>query len=241
MQTTTRSKYEYRVVRYFLLAVGCCQLLVTLWPDQFASASIIGKWGYVVSSLKQVENDLHSTWTTDELEIEIEEEKPISIVHCYNSSYCCGEWTVNADPWVQHHPHWETVMENDTSFCFAPIQNENKTQFLQHVHFLQWGIDVRETNPQDPILPYDYPYPINCSDLAPTISISSGFGASMSFLYNSFWWAVQNERPFQIQKRGPWMLTTIIHGPTVKIRMSLASICLCHPAPETGLMFLEWN
>ncbi|CAB9518930.1 expressed unknown protein [Seminavis robusta] len=151
---------------------------------------------------------------------------PSNPVYCYNSSFCCGRWDVDADPWWIHHPDWQVVPDvediTDVGFCFAPIQNLDHKQTMQQLHLQQWGVDIGERNANvslqelSSIIPESYNFTdstnntnaINCSNLVTTVPISSGYGASMSFLYGTFWFAFTQHLPFQIIKRGPWMYAT---------------------------------
>lgn len=91
---------------------------------------------------------------------------------------CCGIWNVNADEWWLHHPHYEVSLENQTHFCFTPIQNQIKVNFLQQLHEVQWNSD--------------------CTEVEKSVDMNSGYGAGISWLLYSFWHAYSNQKPFQI-------------------------------------------
>lgn len=136
-------------------------------------------------------------------------------VNCYNHTFCCGDWNVNADHWWIHHPHWEVVTEDERSFCFSPMQGQTeRVKFLKKLHWMQWNVDITydyttDTRDVSKALPEDYRFTVNCSNAAPSIPISSGYGASIGHLQNAFWYAWSNTKPFHYLRRGPWIYKTL--------------------------------
>ena len=150
-----------------------------------------------------------------------------SPVYCYNVSFCCGRWNVDADRWWIHHPHWVVALEDPkVGFCWTPTQDHDKQDFLRQLHQLQWGVDITDhvavavavagqeleattTSESFSSLSswknHSTEGVTNCSNLVTTVPISSGYGASLRFLFSSFWYAYTHQRPFQIIQRGPWM------------------------------------
>jgi hypothetical protein len=72
-------------------------------------------------------------------------------------------------------------MENDTHYCFEPVQNPEKAAFLRHLHQHQ---------------EWDNP---NCTNVERSVEVNSGFGASTTWLQKAFWHALRkSNKPFQI-------------------------------------------
>jgi len=101
---------------------------------------------------------------------------------------CCVAWDVDADPWWLHNPTWEISRENESTQCFAPMQNKEKAAFFQTLYDLQWK------NTTD------------CSQIISSTQVNSGYSASINWLAYSFLKALQEQRPFQIDQHDvPWL------------------------------------
>ena len=107
------------------------------------------------------------------------------------ASECCALWDIDGDDWWLRHPDWQVSRENATTFCFQPIQDETKANFMKNLHELQqWAKG-------------------NCSQVEKTVHISSGFGASKAWLLESFWHAYKHGKPFQlIHGKRKWLYAT---------------------------------
>jgi hypothetical protein len=98
----------------------------------------------------------------------------------YLREYCCASWDVAGDDWWLHHPDWEVSLENDTHYCFSPIENEERANFLRELHTFQWDDS-------------------NCSNIEMSTEINSGFGAGSTWLAAGLRHAyLKSKKPFQI-------------------------------------------
>lgn len=122
---------------------------------------------------RQTDNSIKEGYNSDG-----SDQEPVICTKNETTRQCCGTWNVSADDWWLHNPDWEITVENETTFCFSPIQDPQQTAFLQNLHKLQWHS--------------------NCSNLETTTEINSGLGASVSWLIQSFFHAYGNNHPFQI-------------------------------------------
>ena len=120
-----------------------------------------------------------------------------SPLHCNsNHTQCCASWNVNADKWWLHHPDWEVTVENETSYCFAPMSNREKARYFSDVHKVQWGIsDDNATVGR-----------VDCSKARQIWQIGSGWGAASNWVLKPFLHAYRNHTPFQLSKAHlPWL------------------------------------
>jgi hypothetical protein len=90
---------------------------------------------------------------------------------------------------------------NPTWAFVGPTPDVAKRDFLLRLHKLQWGDSNSKSNSNSSTSTTT----VNCSNLITTVPISSGYGASLGFLYSTFWFAYTRGYPFQVVKRGPWM------------------------------------
>jgi hypothetical protein len=94
--------------------------------------------------------------------------------------FCCAEWDISSDDWWLNRPDWEVSSENDTHYCFSPIEDSAKASYLRYLH-------TRQSND------------VNCTDLEKSVEINSGYGASTTYLTKAFWHALKKtNKPFQI-------------------------------------------
>lgn len=121
---------------------------------------------------------------------------------CHNEShhdkpkeYCCATWDVSSDDWWLHRPEYDISLENETHYCFSPIDNLDRASFLRQLHDFQWNN-------------------VNCTDIEKSTEINSGFGASTTFLKEGFWHAwKQSRKPFQIiHNYRRWLYSTNNHS-----------------------------
>ncbi|CAB9511758.1 expressed unknown protein [Seminavis robusta] len=114
-------------------------------------------------------------------------------VKCQNTSSsveCCASWDVDVDQWWLHRPDWEVSREDKESFCFSPIRDQIRAQFMRDLHERQWVTG-------------------KCSEVQRSDMVHSGWGFGMSWLAYSFWHAHRNNKPFQIAKsEDAWMYAT---------------------------------
>lgn len=94
---------------------------------------------------------------------------------------CCAPWNIQADEWWLHKPDYEVSLENETHFCFAPVSDSEKANFLRRIHRRQWSNGGR------------------CDQLETSVETNAGFGASHRWLVLSFFHAHKNDKPFQIE------------------------------------------
>lgn len=202
-----------RLARKVIVLVAVCHLLSL----NSKTVTNLQSWG----NLSEVQRSMEAVWSDYLLDnnggatTSSSSSSIPSPVQCVNTTYCCGRWDVNADDWWQHRPHWGVVQQDDTTFCFAPFKNPNRTAMLRGLHWTQWNVDI--TDPQltesvDAVakpLPgppdYETAYTVNCSNLCTVQPISSGYGASLGHLSSTFWYAFTRHIPFQVAKRGPWL------------------------------------
>ena len=111
-------------------------------------------------------------------------------------------------------------------------QSQHRTAMIKRLHWQQWGVNISDiynhlishngtgsnhypgrNQPQElvdlakvlVINTTTSTSTVNCSDLVHTPSISSGYGATLQWMYSTFWFAYTRQRPFQMAKRIPWL------------------------------------
>ncbi|CAB9518929.1 expressed unknown protein [Seminavis robusta] len=233
--TSSTGMKVFRLVRNFVVSVAIWESITfdtkpfkDQWAELYTNTSTITT---STSTLNTNQISLKDLLPTVLVKKEVEEFSvthldsintltPSHPVHCYHHALCCGKWDVNADEWWTHHPQWfKTKQDNlqlaKIGFCFAPTQNQDHLAFLQELHQLQWGIDIQSqqstTSLQQlaSVIPESYNFTdVNCSNPVTAVPISSGYGASLSHIYKSFWYAFTSQQPFLLIKRGPWMYAT---------------------------------
>jgi len=55
-----------------------------------------------------------------------------------NNEEFCVTWDVNTDEWWTHHPDWVVSHENETHYCFAPMENPEKAMFFRDLYDIQF-------------------------------------------------------------------------------------------------------
>jgi hypothetical protein len=112
---------------------------------------------------------------------------PLACTNTSEGTECCGSWDVDGDKFWLHNPDWEVSLENETTYCFAPMKNQEKAEFFREVYAQQWTL-------------------ANCSEVITSTQINSGFGASSTWLAEVFMKALQKGKPFQIATpKHPWL------------------------------------
>ncbi|KAG7365828.1 hypothetical protein IV203_028498 [Nitzschia inconspicua] len=100
--------------------------------------------------------------------------------YIYIQQYCCSTWDVSSDDWWLVRPDWDVSLENDTHYCFSPMEDKSKAAFLRELHTKQWDN-------------------VNCTDIEKSVEMNSGYGASTGWLMKAFWHALtRTHKPFQI-------------------------------------------
>lgn len=98
----------------------------------------------------------------------------------HHGEVCCGTWDISSDEWWLSRPDWDVSMENDTHYCFSPLDDPIQASFLRDLHAKQWDN-------------------INCTDIEKSVEVNSGYGASTAWLMKAFWHALtKSHKPFQI-------------------------------------------
>jgi len=69
----------------------------------------------------------------------------------------CVPWELNTDDWWTHHPDWYVSGENNTHYCFSPIEDRKKAAVFRRLYDVQFNGD--------------------CSNITTKRMWSSGFGA----------------------------------------------------------------
>ena len=117
---------------------------------------------------------------------------PLSVLqttpHCYNTSdsyYCCAEsWEHDLDEWWQDRPDWDVSLETNDTYCFSPIQDQERAHLLKNqVYPLQWQGSCH-----------------NGTTSAFRV-INSGYSANLGLLGRAFLTAVQTNKTFLESKR----------------------------------------
>lgn len=107
-----------------------------------------------------------------------------------NFSSFCVSWDTDGDDFWTHNPDWEVTDENETHYCFAPIQDTKKADFVRNLHTLQWN-------------------EAKCTQVETSVQTNSGYGASVRWLVLAFMHAYRNGRPFQIEwSKRRWLYAT---------------------------------
>ncbi|CAB9514147.1 expressed unknown protein [Seminavis robusta] len=194
-------QFRSRVVALWLLFLAAWHSLDVANPGRWRISELQRDLRALVATTTETQNQAF-------LQAHLTEDNP---VHCYNETYCCGIWNVSgSDHWWTHNPDWEVSFEDETSFCFAPMQNETKRAFLKDLHWLQWQVgigSIRDTQALEALLPRDFNFTVNCSDMRSSVSIGSGYGAAIQWLLSSFWEAWSSQKPFQTIDKWLWMYT----------------------------------
>ena len=107
------------------------------------------------------------------------------------SSLFCVTWDVQTDGWWTHHPEWEVSTENDTHFCFQPIENPEKVDQMLKLYAIQFQSECSTTATR------------NDSGIFKEM-ISSGWAADWMEVIDGLQYALEKSVPFSVFKRGQW-------------------------------------
>lgn len=106
-----------------------------------------------------------------------------------NRFYCCSKsWDHDLDEWWQRHPTWEVSSETDQRYCFSPVNDPKRAEFLHLLSRLQWGQQNSCSNNN------------NTSGF---MIINSGYSANVGLLGKAFLTSFLNNRTFVTSKRVP--------------------------------------
>lgn len=114
----------------------------------------------------------------------------MAIDETYSSQFCVT-WDVQTDGWWTHHPEWEVSTENDTHFCFQPIENPEKLNQMQRLYAIQFQSECSMTATRNNTGIYKE-------------MISSGWAADWMEVVDGLQYALENSLPFSVFKRGQW-------------------------------------
>jgi hypothetical protein len=98
-------------------------------------------------------------------------------------SVLCLPWDVNSDEWWTHHPGWEMGPENATHYCFAKIQDPDKTKLYKDIYNVQFHGD--------------------CSQTYNKRMWNSGWSADLTNILDGLQYAVKRNIPVQVAEK-PW-------------------------------------
>jgi hypothetical protein len=51
----------------------------------------------------------------------------------------CVDWETNMDNWWTHHPDWYVSKENNTHYCFSPMEDAEKAVAFRRIYDVQFG------------------------------------------------------------------------------------------------------
>ena len=91
-----------------------------------------------------------------------------------------------ADVWWTHHPDWEPFNESDLGYCFQPVPNPTKREYLTQVYQHQFHTVHK-----------------NCSNIFVTTMWSSGWSADITNLVNKLHYAMFHGQVMQVTS-SPW-------------------------------------
>ena len=91
----------------------------------------------------------------------------------------CFSWKINSDKWWTHNPEWVISFQNETTYCFRPLQEES---------------EFRKTM----LKLYEVQFRGDCDQVLTKHMWSSGWGADWSNVIDGLRMAVRVKQPFQI-------------------------------------------
>lgn len=184
-----RASFRKLVIRQALLRsiLACATvMLVVLEIPLFKESHQTETFNYQTDLLHP--SFIH-TFTQNNLLLNRQEEKLFDCSKNNRHTECCAAWDIQGDDWWLQNPDYEVSLENDTHYCFAPIQNPQKASFLREINAIQWHG--------------------NCDEVERSVEVNSGYGASIIWLVYAFWHAHLAKKPFQIvQNNRRWLYAT---------------------------------
>lgn len=97
----------------------------------------------------------------------------------------CVPWETDLDEWWTHHPDWVVSKENETHYCFSPMEDPEKAAAFRKLYDIQFNGD--------------------CSNITTKQMWSSGFGADFQNVVDGLKNAYQTGIPTQMHvKTGAW-------------------------------------
>jgi hypothetical protein len=138
---------------------------------------------FLRSEISQLKLDL-SLAQMDRIGITISEIVPdangeayLNPLKSYNGTFCLP-WSVNSDDWWTHHVDWFVSKENETDYCFSPMQGFMKRNMFHYLYDIQFRGD--------------------CTQVHTKRMWSNGWGADVSNLVDGLRYAMETNQPFQI-------------------------------------------
>ena len=96
----------------------------------------------------------------------------------------CASWDVNVDDWWLHQPDWYPSFESPSHYCFSPIQDAAKADFMRQL--------------------YQNQYHGNCSNAVYKRLIGWGWGLDFLWLIDGLMYGLENKRPLKMATVDPW-------------------------------------
>lgn len=108
-------------------------------------------------------------------------------VHFEPQKPFCVMWKENMDEWWTHHPDWYVSNENDTHYCFSPIEDRRKVQLFRKLYQTQFKLG-------------------DCSKVVSKRMWSSGWGADFENVVDGLKYALDFGDPVQffVEKESAW-------------------------------------
>jgi hypothetical protein len=184
---------------------------------------------------KHAQRDLQERLSTVEERIQALEHAPIADVHVDEFPYggsdnetFCVPWEENTDTWWTHHVDWYVSLENDTHYCFSPMEDQEKAATFRKLYEIQFKGD--------------------CSNVTTKQMWSNGYGADFQNIIDGLNYALQTNSPMQVHnKDGHWHYAVKRDGsgpvcPSKDMYCYFLNMTRCEPVPEKayeGVFFTE--
>ena len=96
----------------------------------------------------------------------------------------CASWDVNVDDWWLPHPDWYPSFESHSHYCFSPMQDAAKADFMRQL--------------------YQNQYHGNCSNAVYKKVISWGWGMDFLNVIDTLLYGLNHSRPARMIASHPW-------------------------------------
>lgn len=174
---------------------------------------------------KHTQRDLQERLSTVEERMQALEDASIADVHVdefpyggSNNETFCVPWEENTDTWWTHHVDWYVSLENETHYCFSPMEDKEKAATFRKLYEIQFKGD--------------------CSKVTTKRMWSSGYGADFQNIIDGLNYALQTKSPMQVVNTDdPWHYAVRRDGsgpvcPSKDMYCYFLNMTRCEPIPN---------